>query len=126
MKQKFYLILAITTIILLVVEYFLSAEGSLFTRSITQYGTLVLAFIAFLSFFFTEKSISHENPNRFVRGVMLATIIKFFLCIIGVAALLLTLRKNLHKPDLFLLMFVYLIYAAIESVIMSKLARVKK
>ena len=126
MKHKFNLILAITTIVLLATEYFLSSTGGIFTRSITQIGTLVLALIAFLSFYFTEKSISHENPNRFVRGVMLATIIKFFLCIIAVGIMLVTLRKDLHKPDLFLLMFVYMIYAVIESVIMSQLARVKK
>lgn len=125
MKNKFYLVLVITTIILLGIEFFLSSENGMFTRNIVLIGTLILVFIAFLSFYFTEKSISHENPNKFVRGVMLATIIKLFLCIIGVGILLVTLRKQLHKPDLFLLMFVYMIYSTIEAGIMSKLSRTK-
>jgi hypothetical protein len=115
----------IITSVLLGIEYFLSSKEGLFTRSVVQIGTIILAIIAFLSFYFTEKSITHQNPNKFVRGVMLATIIKLFLCIIGVGILLVTLRKDLHKPDLFLLMFVYMIYSTIEAVIMSSLSRVK-
>ena len=125
MKHKFYLLLVIITAVLVGIEYFLSSKEGFFTRSVVQIGTLILAIIAFLSFYFTEKSITHQNPNKFVRGVMLATIIKLFLCIIGVGILLVTLRKDLHKPDLFLLMFVYMIYSTIEAVIMSSLSRVK-
>ena len=125
MKHKFYIILVVITSILLGVEYLMSSKEGLFTGSVVQIGTLILAVIAFLSFYFTEKSISHENPNKFVRGVMLATLIKLFLCIIGVGVLLVTLRKDLHKPDLFLLMFVYMIFSSVEAVIMSKLSRIK-
>ena len=125
MKHKFYILLVIITAVLVGIEYFMSSKDGLFTRSVVQIGTLILAIIAFLSFYFTEKSITHENPNKFVRGVMLATIIKLFLCIIGVGILLVTLRKDLHKPDLFLLMFVYMIYLTVEAVIMSSLSRVK-
>lgn len=125
MKHKFYILLVIITAVLVGIEYFMSSKDGLFTRSVVQIGTLILAIIAFLSFYFTEKSITHENPNKFVRGVMLATIIKLFLCIIGVGILLVTLRKDLHKPDLFLLMFVYMIYSTVEAVIMSSLSRVK-
>jgi hypothetical protein len=126
MKHKFYILLLIFTAILLGIEYFMSSTNGLFTRNVVQFGTIILAGIAFLSFYFTEKSISHENPNQFVRGVMLATLIKLFLCIIGVGILLVTLRKDLHKPDLFLLMFVYMIYSTVEAVIMSKISRIKK
>ena len=125
MKHKFYIILVVITSILLGVEYLMSSKEGLFTRSVVQIGTLILAVIAFLSFYFTEKSISHENPNKFVRGVMLDTLIKLFLCIIGVGVLLVTLRKDLHKPDLFLLMFVYMIFSSVEAVIMSRLSRIK-
>ena len=125
MKHKFYIILVVITSILLGVEYLMSSKEGLFTRSVVQIGKLILDVIAFLSFYFTEKSISHENPNKFVRGVMLATLIKLFLCIIGVGVLLVTLRKDLHKPDLFLLMFVYMIFSSVEAVIMSKLSRIK-
>ena len=125
MKHKFYIILVVITSILLGVEYLMSSKEGLFTRSVVQIGTLILAVIAFLSFYFTEKSISHKNPNKFVRGVMLATLIKLFLCIIGVGVLLVTLRKDLHKPDLFLLMFVYMIFSSVEAVIMSRLSRIK-
>ena len=125
MKHKFYIILVVITSILLGVEYLMSSKEGLFTRSVVQIGTLILAVIAFLSFYFTEKSISHENPNKFVRGVMLATLIKLFLCIIGVGVLLVTLRKDLHKPDLCLLIFVYMIFSSVEAVIMSRLSRIK-
>ncbi|GBL35620.1 hypothetical protein EMGBS15_12150, partial [Filimonas sp.] len=109
MKNNAYLVFTLTTLLLLTTEYFLSAPDGYFTRVIVLAGTGVVGAISFLSYFISSRSVNSENPSQFVRGVMGGTFLKFFLCIVAVAVLLFTTQKKLHKPDLFLLMFVYLI-----------------
>jgi hypothetical protein len=123
MNTRSYLIFAITTIVLLAVEILLSAPDGYFTRNIILYGTLVVAAISFLSYFISARSVNSDNPNKFVRGVMGGTFLKFFLCIVAVGILLFLLQKKLHKPDLFLLMFVYLIYTVVETGLLFTLSR---
>jgi hypothetical protein len=123
MNTRSYLIFALTTIVLLAVEILLSAPDGYFTRNIILYGTLVVAAISFLSYFISARSVNSDNPNKFVRGVMGGTFLKFFLCIVAVGILLFLLQKKLHKPDLFLLMFVYLIYTVVETGLLFTLSR---
>lgn len=123
MNTRSYLIFALTTIVLLAVEILLSAPDGYFTRNIILYGTLVVAAISFLSYFISARSVNSDNPNKFVRGVMGGTFLKFFLCIVAVGVLLFLLQKKLHKPDLFLLMFVYLVYTVIETGLLFTLSR---
>jgi hypothetical protein len=126
MKNKFYVLISIVTFMLLVIEYFLSDQNTYFTRFIVMIGTLVLALISILSYYISMRSIGSTNPYAFVRGVMGGTFIKFFLCIVAVGLLLYLTHKKLHKPDLFLLMFVYVIYTVIETAILSKLGKQEK
>lgn len=123
MNTKSYFIFALTTIVLLAVEILLSAPDGYFTRAIILYGTLVVAAISFLSYFISARSVNSDNPNKFVRGVMGGTFLKFFLCIVAVGILLFLLQKKLHKPDLFLLMFVYLVYTVVETGLLFTLSR---
>jgi len=123
MNTRSYLIFALTTIVLLAVEILLSAPDGYFTRNIILYGTLVVAAISFLSYFISARSVNSKNPNKFVRGVMGGTFLKFFLCIVAVGVLLFLLQKKLHKPDLFLLMFVYLVYTVVETGLLFTLSR---
>lgn len=123
MNTRSYLIFALTTIVLLIVEILLSAPDGYFTRNIILYGTLVVAAISFLSYLISARSVNSKNPNKFVRGVMGGTFLKFFLCIVAVGVLLFLLQKKLHKPDLFLLMFVYLVYTVVETGLLFTLSR---
>jgi hypothetical protein len=82
-----------------------------------------VAAISFLSYFISARSVNSDNPNKFVRGVMGGTFLKFFLCIVAVGILLFLLQKKLHKPDLFLLMFVYLVYTVVETGLLFTLSR---
>lgn len=123
MNTRSYLIFALTTIVLLAVEILLSAPDGYFTRNIILYGTLVMAAISFLSYFISARSVNSKNPNKFVRGVMGGTFLKFLLCIVAVGVLLFLLQKKLHKPDLFLLMFVYLVYTVVETGLLFTLSR---
>jgi hypothetical protein len=126
MKNKSYLILLLTTIMLLSIEFILSSSNGYFTRNVILIGTCVLAGISILSYYISSRNVNSDNPNQFVRGVMGGTFLKFFLCIVAAAIFIFLMKKNLHKPDLFLLMFVYLVFTVLETGLLFVLSKQKK
>lgn len=123
MKNKFYLIWGMATFFILICSYFLGNSSTYFTPKIIIIGTIVIALITLSSYLLAIRNINHPNPNRFVNGIMVSTFLKFMLCVVAVAGLAFYLKQALHKPDLFYLAFVYLIYSSIETVVLAKLAR---
>jgi len=126
MKNKSYLILLLTTIMLLSIEFILSSSNGYFTRNVILIGTCVLAGISILSYYISSRNVNTDNPNQFVRGVMGGTFLKFFLCIVAAAIFIFLMKKNLHKPDLFFLMFVYLVFTVLETGLLFVLSKQKK
>ncbi len=124
MKKQFYLFIAITTFILIGLNYAIGTPT--FTPNVVMLGVLFLALVTIITFSFSERTVNHENPNKFVRMVMGMTMLKFLLCIVGVAIMLFSLGKSLHKPDLYLLMAFYLIYTIGEAMFLSQLAKTNK
>jgi|688.fasta_scaffold2002589_1 hypothetical protein len=120
-KKPFYSFLAITTISLVSIIYLIGLPT--FTPKVVILGILFLTALTFTTYTFSERSVNDENPNKFVRMVMGMTMLKFFLCVVGVAIMLLTLRKSLHKPDLYVLMGFYLVFTLGEALFLSKIAR---
>ncbi|MBL7765087.1 MAG: hypothetical protein JNJ58_03265 [Chitinophagaceae bacterium] len=125
MKKSFLLLTFILTLVLCFGAYLISGEQGYLSRNVMIPGIIILAIISILSFLVSERSLLHDNPNRFVRGVMASTFLKFFLCILSVGILLFSLKQKLHKPDLFALMGVYMIYSIVEAWILSQAARKK-
>lgn len=125
MKNKFYLIFIAVVFLVLATLFFLSDAEGFFTRYIVMGGTLILAAITLLSYRISSNSADDQNPNKFVRGVMGATFLKFMLCIVAVGILLLSTKKQLHKPDLYVMMFVYIIFSVVETLYLAKFSRMK-
>ena len=111
---------------LLSIEFILSSSNGYFTRNVILIGTCVLAGISILSYYISSRNVNSDNPNQFVRGVMGGTFLKFFLCIVAAAIFIFLMKKNLHKPDLFLLMFVYLVFTVLETGLLFILSKQKK
>ena len=124
MKINFPSLLLISSTALAAMLIF--AGAPLFTPTVTLLGIAFVALVSLVSYGFASKSINDPNPNKFVRVVMSMTMIKFFVCLIGAGAMIFTLKKELNKPDLYLLMGVYLVYSIMESIFLSQLARQRK
>ena len=127
MNRTYLLYFSLLTAFLIGLGFWLSSDGMAFvTRTVFLAGILFMAIISLFTFFFSARFVNAENPNRFVRGIMGGTFLKFFLCIIAALVWLLKSGKHLHKPDLFALMGVYLLYAILESYMLSTATRSSK
>nr|MBP6314736.1 hypothetical protein [Chitinophagaceae bacterium] len=123
MVKRFLSILISVTLLLLLAEYFIATKGTLLTANIVMIGTLVLCGITLFTFFLSYRTAQSTKPHRFVNGVMGATFLKFFLCAAAAAVYIFMERKNVHKPDLFFLMFLYVVYTTIETIFLSSISK---
>lgn len=123
MVKRFLSILISVTVILLLTEYFIASTSMLLTAKVVMIGTLVLCSITLFTFFLSHRTAQSDKPHRFVNGVMGATFLKFFLCATAAAVYIFIERKNMHKPDLFFLMFLYVVYTTIETIFLSSISK---
>ncbi len=64
-----------------------------------------------------------ERPQAFVRGVFSATMLRLFVCMIGILTYALMLRNTLHRPTLFVMFGIYMAYTILETAVMSRTAK---
>ena len=89
---------------------------------LVETGNLVMAMLCLASFMLVKKQAG-KNAAAFVRGVSGASLLKLMVCIVGVLIYGLLNRANMHKPSIFVLMGIYAIYTAAETILLSKMAR---
>jgi len=88
-------------------------------------GNLVLFIVTMLSLIIGKRTVSSSNPNAFVRGIMIGTMLKLFACAIAAFIYIMMFRDKLSKPALVVCMFLYIIYTIIEVNTLKKLLREK-
>jgi hypothetical protein len=64
-----------------------------------------------------------ERAQVFVRGVYGATMLRLFVCLIGLLSYALIKRPAVHKPTLFVMFGIYAIYTVVETMAFSRQAR---
>jgi hypothetical protein len=79
---------------------------------------LLLNIIVFL---IQKKALSHPNPNVFIRSVMGGMMLKMIVCAIAVLAYVLSVGPGYNKRSVFISLFIYLIYLAVEVATLMRL-----
>lgn len=115
MIKNFLFILLSMTALIMASVYFFTQNSHLITRNVVMTGTAVLACISMLTFIISYNASIKPNPNQFVRGIMGSTFLKFALCAMAAGIYIYMERKNIHKPDLYFLMFLYIVYTVMET-----------
>lgn len=74
-----------------------------------------------LVFLYQHKALSNPNPNVFIRSVIAGMMLKMFVCAIAVLAYVVIIGKDYNKKAVFISLFFYLIYLAVEVAILMRL-----
>lgn len=64
-----------------------------------------------------------ERPQAFVRGVYGATMLRLFVCLVGIISYAMIKKPAVHKPSLFIMFGIYAVYTVIETMTFSQQAR---
>ncbi len=89
-------------------------------------GNLIMAIISLVSYFLSRQGLASSNHNAFIRAVYGSTLIKLFLCVIGIVTYVLIYKSDVSKLTIFMLLFLYLVYTVFETLSLFRLTRLKK
>ena len=106
------------------IVYIVSLQFPLMQFSLLMGTNVLLFLLSLLSWMIVKKQV-HERPQAFVRGVYSATFLKLIICMSSFLAYALLNRAHLYKPSIFILFGIYVIYAMVETLMLSKMARKK-
>lgn len=89
-------------------------------------GNCLFFLISILSFFIQRKGLYNKNPHVFVRSVMSGMMLKMVVCVLAVFIYVYTSGNTYNKRGIFLALFLYLVYLAVEVAVIMKMNKNKK
>ncbi len=123
--MKFILFNIALFIILSVVIYFFQQSFPAYNFMLMMSCNILMSVLSLISWLLIQRQI-RKRPQAFVRGIYGATFLKLMACTISLVVYVMLHRKEIHKPSLFLLFGIYACYTAVETILLSKLARTIK
>ena len=85
-------------------------------------GANVLFFLlTIISFFIQRRGMLNKNPHVFVRSVTGGMMVKMVFCILAVIAYVYASGEQFNKRGVFIGLFLYLVYLAIEVMVVMKM-----
>lgn len=124
MNRKFLLILLLTFLILTGVSYFLQSAYPDFPLPVLLVGNTAIGLITMVSYLLAAAKMQ-ARPQAFVGGVTGASLLKMVVLIGLVLVYVLGFKAYYHKGAVFVLLAFYAVYAGVETVFLSRLAKQK-
>ena len=122
MKNKFIIAIVLTFVLLSALFYVLKMNMPEYKFIALESGNAIMALLSLSTFFIVEKQ-KRSNPHAFVRSVSGASFLKLMVCMVSILVYVLLNRAHIHKPSVFVLFGIYIVYTAIETIALSKLVR---
>lgn len=129
MKHNPKAVLPIILVFIFLNTFFITGTSFFEKHGIDRTVLIAANAILFVSNFITllllQRSLKNSNPNVFVRSMMAGTVIKLLIIAIAFVAYAFALKKNVNKPAIYISIFLYFLYLAVEVAIVLKLNKQK-
>ena len=122
MKNKFIIVMLVMFVAISAILHFVEQNDHAYRFTVLESGNLIMAALCIGSLIIVMRQLG-KAPAAFIRGVMGASFLKLMVCMIAVLVYVMLNRQHIHKPTVFILLGIYAVYAAVETVMLSKLAR---
>ena len=96
-----------------------------FNQEVLVYGNILLFAISFISFLMGVNGMQSKNNHLFFRMVYGGFIVKLLILAGAALIYIMTMKKEVNKPALFLCMGLYFVYTVIEVSALMKLGKQK-
>ncbi len=124
MKKTYILSLIIAFVALTGIFLFMRSAAPDFRFPVLMGGNIIMLALSLISYFLVSKQVNNRT-QAFITGVHSATFLKLFICLINIVAYVMINKPNVHKPTIFVLLGIYVVYSAIETIMLSKIVRAK-
>ena len=113
-------------IIFIALSIIILSAGKLWTtykidRNVLLGANLLFMATGLLVFFMQKNALTNKNPNVFIRSVIAGMMIKMFSTVLAILAYVVLVGPTYNTKAVFISLFMYLLYLAIEVVAISKL-----
>ncbi len=114
----------------IILNTFLLTARSFFERHGIDREVLIVAnclffFTNFIAFLLQRKALQNRNPNVFVRSMMASMMIKMLVVLAAFVIYVVVMGKAVNKPAIYIAVFLYFLYLAVEVAIVMKLNKQK-
>lgn len=109
-------------VVLTAIIYIVHSFAPQFSIIALEGGNLIMAVLTMCAYFIVNMQMK-GSPAAFVRGISGVSLLKMMVCMIAALIYIVLNRSNIHKGTIFALMGVYAVYAAAETILLSKMAR---
>ena len=121
MKKTFIIATLVIFVSLTAVFYALKIYAPDYNFIVLESGNIIMAVLSLSAYFMIMKNV--DKPQAFVRGVSGASFLKLMVCMVSILVYVMLNRANIHKASVFVLFGIYAVYTAMETILLSKLAR---
>lgn len=126
MKQ-FVITLIIALLLLTGVAFYLNSIDPAYDVTTLILANALLAVVTFISFNMIYQGIKRQHGESMYRAKISSTMLKFFVIIGAVLIYVVTREKGtLHRPTIFSFGGAYIVYMTLETVFLSRIARITK
>lgn len=126
--KSYPLVLSLCFVVFSSLAYYFNQTNPEFSLPIMIGANIILAAVSFISFRLQMNGIKSNNGEALYRAKIASTMLKFF-TIIGAVLIYVFTRTEvapIHQPTFYYFGAMYIVYMVIETVILSKLAKVTK
>ncbi|HPH86643.1 MAG TPA: hypothetical protein PLC48_14330 [Ferruginibacter sp.] len=113
-----FLFLALTTFILTSSRFL---EQLHIDKNVLLGANVLFFLLTIVSFFIQRKGMLNKNPHVFVRSVTGGMLVKMVFCILAVIGYVYASGDQFNKRGVFIALFLYLVYLAIEVMVVMKM-----
>ncbi len=122
MKKYFVPAILILFAILTFIIYNLKRSCPQYDFNAIMIGNIMLAALSMSGYFIVRRQIG-QKANAFVRGVYSATLLKLMICMGAILIYAVLNRAHLHKPTVFVLLGLYIVYNIVETAMLSRIVK---
>lgn len=127
--RSFLVWLSLAFVAMLGISYFLHTRyfavngGPAYRFDLLVVGNVLLALLSLAGYLMIAKAVKDKNPNALMRAKTGGMMLKFLVTIGAMLAYIFAFNRIVHKPSIFTFLGMYLVYAIIEALCLSKTAR---
>lgn len=124
MRRSFYLSTFVAAVLLSGLVVFLFTQNPRFDLWPLLVSNFLFAVISLLSFTLIFRGLRSNNGHSLLRAKYIAMFLKFILCLgVLLGFIFWNGIDQLYKPAIFLILGMYVVYAALEAIPLSQMAK---
>lgn len=122
MKSRLPLVLIVVCALVATAIQFLWKAEPRFDYTALMIANVIMLVLSLIGWALQRRTLN-DRPQAFVRGVYSATLLRLFVCLVGIMGYALANRTTVYKPTLVVMGGIYFVYIIVESLVVSNTAK---